>query len=73
MIRLPGMLKRREKPVEIPEAATEEPRTLTPAEDAERATRNIERQERRGESLYPAPADPGRQGGESSPPPDKRR
>jgi len=66
------MLKRREEPAQIPEAAREEPRTLTPDEDADRATRRLERQERRGEALYPAPDDPGRQGGELSPPPGKR-
>lgn len=66
------MLKRHEKPTEIPEAATEEPRTLTPGQDADRATRRAEQQERRGETVYPAPRDPRRQGGESAPAPNKR-
>ena len=72
MLRFPRMLKRHEQPAEIPEAASEEPRTVTPEEDAERATRRLERQERRGESIYPAPEDPGRQAGELSPAPAKR-
>jgi len=68
------MLKRHDKPAaQIPEAATEEPRTLTPAEDADRATRRMERQEKHPEAVYPGPEAPGRQGGETSPAPEKRR
>lgn len=67
------MLKRPEQPAQVPEAASEEPRTVTPDEDAERATRRLEHQERRNEPLYPAPEDPGRQAGEPSPAPAKRR
>jgi len=66
------MLKRSESPSQIPEAATEEPRTVTPDEAADRATRRMERQEA-GETLYPEPDDPGRQPGVLSPAPDKRR
>jgi len=67
------MLKRPERPAQIPEAASQEPRTLTPDEDADRATRRMERQERRTDILRPEPDDPGRQPGVLSPAPDKRR
>jgi hypothetical protein len=73
MLTLPGMLKRQEEPARVPEAATQEPRVLTPGEDADRATRRMEQQERLGKAVYPRPGDPGRQEGEPSPAPDKRR
>ncbi|HEY4185354.1 MAG TPA: hypothetical protein VGP07_09810 [Polyangia bacterium] len=56
----------------VPEDATVEPRTLTPQEDADRATRRLEEQERAGKPIYPQPGDPDRQGTEPSPAPDKR-
>jgi hypothetical protein len=57
---------------QIPEAAHDEPPILTPAEDADRAARRLDRQERTDEARWPAPEDPLRQGGELSPPPSKR-
>jgi hypothetical protein len=67
------MLKRDERPAQLPEAATEETLPLTPQEDAERATRRMERQERTGDTLRPEPDDPGRQPGVLSPAPGNRR
>jgi hypothetical protein len=67
------MLKRHHEPAPIPEAASEEPRTVTPDEDADRATRRLERQDSQGETLRPEPDDPGRQPGVLSPPPGNRR
>jgi len=67
------MLKRDERPAPIPEAATDEPTPLTPEQDADRATRRMERQERTGDTIRPEPDDPGRQPGVLSPAPGKRR
>ena len=62
-----------EKPsIGIPEEATEEPRVLSPAEDAERAARRMERDEREPHTRWPGPDDPLRQGGELSADPGKR-
>ena len=71
MLRLCFMSKPYEK-MSVPDAATEEPKTLTPGEDAQRATRRLKQQERRNGPIYPQSRDPGRQGGEPSPAPDKR-
>jgi len=59
-------------PIGIPEEATEEPRTLSPAEDAERAARRMERDEREPHTRWPGPDDPLRQGGELSADPAKQ-
>jgi hypothetical protein len=56
----------------IPEEATEEPRTLSPDEDADRAARRLERDENDPHTRWPGPDDPLRQGGELSAPPFKR-
>lgn len=60
-------------PATVPEGAREERRILNPREDAERAARRLADQERQHRPIYPQPGDPDRQGGESSPAPDKRR
>jgi len=61
-----------EHPIVIPEEATEEPRTLSPAEDADRAARRMERDEHESHTRWPGPNDPLRQGGELSAAPSKR-
>jgi hypothetical protein len=61
------------KDKDLPEAATQPPPIATPAEDAGRASRRMEREERRAEQGVPSdsarPGDPLRQPGESSSPP----
>jgi hypothetical protein len=59
-------------PIGIPEEALEEPRTLSPAEDAERAARRLERDENDPHTHWPTPDDPLRQGGELSAAPYRR-
>lgn len=63
---------------DLPEAATQPPPILSPAEDADRAARREEREEWRAEHGIPSdpadPRDPLRQPGElSSKPPDACR
>jgi hypothetical protein len=65
-------------PETIPEASEEEPRILTPEQDASRATRRSQLEDAKvgagiAKPQTPMPADPLRQGGESSPAPGKRR
>jgi hypothetical protein len=60
------------RPIGIPEEATEEPRILTPAEDADRAWRRMERDEHEPHTHWPGPDDPLRQGGELSADPSKQ-
>jgi hypothetical protein len=55
---------------QVPEAATTEPRIVTPEEDAERAAREQERQDHA--PYRSGGADPLRQPGESSPAPERR-
>jgi hypothetical protein len=56
----------------VPEAATVEPRIVTPEEDARRAERRLDWQERTRTKRWPLPRDRMRQPGELSPPPQKR-
>jgi hypothetical protein len=58
---------------DIPEDATEEPRILTPEEDAERAARRADLEESEQLEIWPEPNDPLRQPGELSPPPAKHK
>jgi hypothetical protein len=53
----------------IPEDAQEEPRILSPQEDADRAARRLAWQEEYQQKRWPEPDDPLRQPGELSPPP----
>ena len=55
---------------EIPENAQEEPRILSPQEDAERAARRLDWQDETDQKRWPEPDDPLRQPGELSPPPE---
>jgi len=57
----------------VPEDATDEPHTLAGEEEDERGARRAEQQERSPHPVWPQADDPMRQGGESSPAPDKRR
>jgi hypothetical protein len=57
----------------IPEEAEEEPRILSPQEDADRAARRLDWQERHEQKRWPEPDDPLRQPGELSPPPEHHR
>ena len=57
----------------VPEHATREPEILTPEEDARRATRRLEWEEREHTSRWPQADDPLRQPGEPSPAPEKRK
>lgn len=57
---------------DVPEAATVEPRIVTPEEDARRAEQRLDWQERTHEQRWPMPKDRLRQPGELSPPPQKR-
>jgi len=57
---------------DVPEAATVEPRIVTPEEDARRAERRLDWQERTHGQRWPMPNDRLRQPGELSPPPAKR-
>ena len=63
---------KQKNPIGIPEEATEEPRTLSPDEDAERAARRLERDENGPRTRWPGPDDPLRQGGELSAAPARR-
>ena len=63
---------KQKNPIGIPEEATEEPRTLSPDEDAERAARRLERDENDPRTRWPGPDDPLRQGGELSAAPARR-
>jgi hypothetical protein len=63
---------KQKNPIGIPEEATEEPRTLSPDEDAERAARRLERDENDPHTRWPGPDDPLRQGGELSAAPSRR-
>lgn len=59
---------------DIPEAATEEPKIMTPAEDAERAAKRLTEQEADPTRLdRPHPSNPLRWPGELSPAPTQRR
>lgn len=57
-------------PRQIPENAQEEPRILSPQEDADRATRRLDWQDEHDQKRWPEPDDPLRQPGELSPPPE---
>jgi hypothetical protein len=56
----------------VPEEATVEPRILTPEEDARRAERRLDWQERMHSLRWPLAADALRQPGELSPSPERR-
>lgn len=56
----------------VPEEATVEPRILTPEEDARRAERRLDWQERWHLRRWPLPGDALRQPGELSPAPQQR-
>jgi hypothetical protein len=56
----------------VPEEATVEPRIVTPEEDARRAERRLEWQERMRTQRWPLARDIMRQPGELSPAPQKR-
>jgi len=56
----------------VPEEATVEPRIATPAEDARRAERRLDWQERTQTRRWPLPNDALRQPGELSPSPQRR-
>lgn len=58
---------------EIPEDAQEEPRILSPREDAARAQRRLEWQDEHNQERWPEPDDPLRQPGELSPAPEHHR
>jgi len=58
---------------QIPEDAREEPRILSPQEDAERAARRLDWQDEHDQNRWPEPDDPLRQPGELSPPPEHHR
>ncbi len=57
---------------DVPEEATVEPRILTPEEDAQRAVRRLDWQERWHVRRWPLPGDSLRQPGELSPSPEQR-
>jgi hypothetical protein len=57
---------------DVPEEATVEPRIVTPEEDARRAERRLEWQERMHTQRWPLAKDRLRQPGELSPAPEKR-
>jgi len=54
---------------QIPEDAQEEPRILSPQQDAERAARRLDWQDEHDVERWPEPDDPLRQPGELSPSP----
>jgi len=56
----------------VPEEATVEPRIATPEEDAQRAERRLDWQERMRTRRWPLPNDALRQPGEMSPSPERR-
>jgi hypothetical protein len=57
----------------VPEEATEEPHILSDEDEDERGARREFQQEHAAHPIWPMADDPLRQGGESSPPPAKRR
>jgi hypothetical protein len=57
---------------DVPEEATVEPRIVTPEEDARRAERRLDWQERMHARRWPRASDRMRQPGELSPAPQKR-